>query len=254
MSFRSELIAQHTLLAASLVPLLAGTSAQTPVALAGSPALSGPMLSEEMLAKLEAYFSLLVKWNRTVDLVAPASIAELVQRHFIDSLALEYLFSVQAVNRVVCSLLDIGSGAGFPGLVGAVLDPERKVYLCEPRQKRCVFLKEAKRALKLKNVSVIPNGAESVSEQSIELVDVSVSRALGNDPLFLRSSLRLLSDSGLALQMLGPSWKLADENRCVRYEKKTLNFSDKVPYSLSAGGPQRVLAVWSVSRETFPPP
>lgn len=96
-------------------------------------------VSCETLAKLEAYADLLLKWQRKINLVSHRSLQDLWQRHFLDSAQLFDLAPTDA-----CRWLDLGSGAGFPGLVIAILGvPD--MHLVESDSRKCAFLREAAR-------------------------------------------------------------------------------------------------------------
>jgi 16S rRNA (guanine527-N7)-methyltransferase len=96
-------------------------------------------VSRETLARLEAYVELLGAWNRRINLVGPRTIGDVWRRHILDSAQLFPMIPPQAGV-----LLDIGSGAGLPGLVLAILGA-REVHLVEADQRKCAFLREAAR-------------------------------------------------------------------------------------------------------------
>ncbi|MBX7198388.1 MAG: 16S rRNA (guanine(527)-N(7))-methyltransferase RsmG [Rhodospirillaceae bacterium] len=100
-------------------------------------------VSAETLQRLEAYAALLQTWNKTTNLVGPATIPDLWFRHMLDSAQL-YPFTQDSP-----SLVDLGSGAGFPGLVLAILG-QRDVHLVESDQKKVAFLREAARVAGVK--------------------------------------------------------------------------------------------------------
>lgn len=96
-------------------------------------------VSRETLARLEAYVELLCAWNRRINLVGPRTIGDIWRRHILDSAQLFPL--IPAKTRI---LLDVGSGAGLPGLVLAILGA-KEVHLVEADQRKCAFLREAAR-------------------------------------------------------------------------------------------------------------
>ena len=97
-------------------------------------------VSRETLARLRSYAEILVKWQKTINLVAPESLKDLWRRHMLDSAQLRSYLPAQ--TRI---LVDMGSGAGFPGLVLAILGVPN-VHLIESDARKCVFLAEAARA------------------------------------------------------------------------------------------------------------
>ncbi|WP_417913941.1 16S rRNA (guanine(527)-N(7))-methyltransferase RsmG [Candidatus Electronema sp. JM] len=117
-------------------------------------------ISSAAVDKLLLYCQELQKWNRKINLLArETTAAEMVEKHFLDSLALLPLLhkhggSAVGAKNFSSLLLDVGSGAGFPGLVLAAAMPELRVTLLEPRQKRTAFLRHVVRTLGLSNVQV----------------------------------------------------------------------------------------------------
>ena len=123
-------------------------------------ALLGPYLPEvpaEMAAQLSVYLELLLKWNARTNLTAIREPELIVQRHFGES-----LFAGLHLRPETKTLLDLGSGAGFPGLPIALLHPEIAVTLAESQNKKATFLREVVRTLGLDNVEVWANRAESL--------------------------------------------------------------------------------------------
>ena len=114
----------------------------------------------EILAKLSLYLELLLKWNARTNLTAIRDPEEIVRRHFGES-----LFAGQHIgqsDQLPDTLLDLGSGAGFPGLPIAILHPEIRVTLAESQNKKSTFLREAVRTLDLQNVEIWPARVESM--------------------------------------------------------------------------------------------
>jgi 16S rRNA (guanine527-N7)-methyltransferase len=110
----------------------------------------------EILTKLSLYLDLLLKWNARTNLTAIRDPHEIVTRHFGES-----LFAAQHIGPCG-TLLDLGSGAGFPGLPIALLHPEIRITLAESQNKKFTFLREAVRTLNLQNVEIWPARAESM--------------------------------------------------------------------------------------------
>jgi 16S rRNA (guanine(527)-N(7))-methyltransferase RsmG len=115
-------------------------------------------LSELQVAQLQRHFELLQRWNKVLNLTGLESVEEIVERHFCES-----LFLGGHLPGGNLSIVDVGSGAGFPGVPVAVLRPECPVTLIESHQRKSVFLREAVR--ELTNVRVIALRAEDVEER-----------------------------------------------------------------------------------------
>jgi 16S rRNA G527 N7-methylase RsmG len=124
-------------------------------------------VSAEQIAALEAHYELLVRWNKTVNLTTITSLEEAVERHYCESLFLGAHLPAGSL-RVV----DVGSGAGFPGFPVAILRPDCTVALVESHQRKAVFLREASR--KVGNVRVIAKRAEEVEEEFDHLISRAV--------------------------------------------------------------------------------
>ncbi len=129
-------------------------------------------VSRESLEKLEHYLALLEKWQKAVNLVSPTTIRDAWNRHFIDSAQLSSLLPTGAKT-----LFDFGSGAGFPGMVLAMLNPGLSVHLVESDQKKCSFLAAVSRET-MTTVSIHNIRIESLQ---IDVVpDVISARALAD--------------------------------------------------------------------------
>ncbi len=97
-------------------------------------------VSRETFSKLEIYHALLLKWQKAVNLVSPATIEEAWTRHFLDSVQL-----VEYIPDSVKVIADLGVGAGFPGMVLAILRPDLEIHLVESDYKKCQFLANVSR-------------------------------------------------------------------------------------------------------------
>ena len=140
----------------------------------GAQALSGLVdVSRETLQRLEIYSDLLIRWNKRINLVAPQSIEQLWERHFLDS---AQIFGMIPVNTRLCA--DFGSGGGFPGLVaailGAELTPHTSFSMVEADQRKSVFLRTVVRETGIK-ASVFAGRIEELPKLN---ADVITARAL----------------------------------------------------------------------------
>jgi 16S rRNA (guanine527-N7)-methyltransferase len=116
-----------------------------------------PEIPPHLTTQLSAYLDLLLKWNARTNLTAIRDPEEIVRRHFGES-----LFAARHLAPGTATLLDFGSGAGFPGLPIALLRPEIQVTLAESQNKKATFLREAVRTLSLPNVEVWAARAETL--------------------------------------------------------------------------------------------
>ncbi len=163
----------------------------------------GCPLSLEIIEQLTLYVVELQKWNRRINLIArKTGIIAIVERHFLDSLTLLPFLSPTGEKGKI--LLDVGTGAGFPGLVLAVARPDLQIILVEPRVKRVSFLRHIVRFLQLDNVEIM----HARLDESGMLVDRTVEwvtcRALAEANTFLAMVKPFMDKGAGALLMLGP--------------------------------------------------
>ncbi|MCK0197501.1 16S rRNA (guanine(527)-N(7))-methyltransferase RsmG [Ancylobacter sp. 6x-1] len=162
-------------------------------------ALALTPVSRETEDRLVAIVALLEKWQKTINLVAPATLPEIWTRHIADSLQLVAL-APGAVRWV-----DLGSGGGFPGLVVAAAradDPGMDVTLVESDSRKAAFLREAARIGELP-VTVLPNRIEAVAERIAPGVEVVSARALAPLPKLLELAAPFLAQGARGLFLKG---------------------------------------------------
>jgi 16S rRNA (guanine527-N7)-methyltransferase len=158
------------------------------------------VLSQARMAQLRIYIERLMLWNSRVALVSQTAPREIVCKHFADS-----LFAARSC-RNSDRIIDLGSGAGFPGLVIAIAVPEATVCLVEARRKKASFLNEVIAAARVNNARAVEARIERLSaeEQHRRCYTVAFSRALSGLVEFLRFARPLLCDHGRAIAMKGP--------------------------------------------------
>jgi len=144
------------------------------------------------LARIAEYLDHLVRWNQKTDLTAARSAEELVDLSLADALVLaSHGTPGSGAGRGAAGVqtwVDVGSGAGAPGLVLALLCPSLTVTLVEPRDKRVAFLRSVAGSLSISNVSVVRGRSDSLSPHAW---DVAVARATLPPPDWLREGVRL---------------------------------------------------------------
>ena len=164
-----------------------------------SPFLEGASLRSDQLGLLSSYLDLLLKWNARINLTAVRAPEEIVARHFGESLfAARLLFPHSAT---VQSVLDIGSGAGFPGLLLKIWAPALDVTLVESNQRKAVFLREVVRAFGLTDVQVSSDRAEKLSIQA----DLVTFRAVEHFEQILPVAHKLTMPGGRMAILIGSS-------------------------------------------------
>jgi 16S rRNA (guanine527-N7)-methyltransferase len=125
----------------------------------------------------EIFLAELIKWNKKMNLISHGDEPRVIERHLLDSLCLLSVEQSLSGKR----LLDVGSGAGFPGIVLATWEPNVQAFLVESRSKRVAFMKAVRRLVVLKNVCVVHSRIENLSEakEISRPIDIVVSRGVG---------------------------------------------------------------------------
>ncbi len=130
------------------------------------PNVSRETFLERVVSPLEAYVSLTLEWQKAINLISPATIPDIWWRHIIDS---AQLFSL--IPSHTKSILDIGSGGGFPAIVLSILADNQVAFtLVESDRRKCIFLREAIRVARLQNITIITERVEKLPAQTFDLV------------------------------------------------------------------------------------
>lgn len=138
----------------------------------------GLELSEKQINQFLRYYELLVEWNEFMNLTAITEYDEVMKKHFVDSLSLIRVLDCNKIYKVI----DVGTGAGFPGLALKIAFPMFHVKLLDSLQKRVQFLNKVIEELGLENIDVVHGRAEDFAkpDKLREQYDICVSRAVAN--------------------------------------------------------------------------
>ena len=165
--------------------------------------LAGVNLSCQQIRQFERLTELLLDWNRRMNLTAITDPAEIAIKHYLDSLTLNLV----AGCFEGASLIDVGSGAGFPGLPLAIAFPRMEATLLDATAKKLRFIDEAVLTLSLDNVRTLHARAEEAAQDPFhrEAYDIVVARAVARLPVLLEYCLPLCKLGGQAIAMMGAS-------------------------------------------------
>ncbi len=149
------------------------------------------------------YDKLLLDWNEKINLTAITDEREIILKHFIDSLT---------INRYIenaDNVMDIGTGAGFPGVPLKIVNENKRFILVDALNKRVNFLEEIKKVLNLKNLDLIHSRSEDLAKNLMyrENIDVVTSRAVANLRVLVEYMLPFIKLNGLCICMKGPNSK-----------------------------------------------
>lgn len=159
----------------------------------------GIEVTDEEISKLEKYADLLKEWNEKINLTAITEKEQVFLKHFYDSLTLVKIINLDKVGN----LCDLGTGAGFPGLVLKIFFPQLKLTLVDALNKRINFLDVVVKELFLENVTLVHARAEEYGKGHRECFDVVTARALSSFPILLEYSASLLKVHGHLIAMRG---------------------------------------------------
>ena len=153
--------------------------------------------SVEQIDKFYKYMNLLIEWNEKINLTAIIEPSEIILKHFIDSITI--LKELKDGSTVV----DVGTGAGFPGIPLSIMNSTLKITLVDSLNKRLIFLQEVIKELKLENVELIHSRAEEFGQNKKyrEKFDISTSRAVANLSTLSEYLLPLVKVNGKVISM-----------------------------------------------------
>lgn len=156
-------------------------------------------LSESKIRDFFTYMKELIEWNKKINLTAIVEMSEVIDKHFIDSLTISQYINDN--DRII----DVGTGAGFPGIPLKIARENLKIDLLDSLNKRIIFLNEIINKLQLKNINAIHSRAEDESskKEKRETYDIAVSRAVANLPVLLEYLLPFVKVGGICICMKG---------------------------------------------------
>lgn len=163
----------------------------------------GVLITDEMKEKLNLYGNLLLEWNEKINLTAITEPQDVLFKHFYDCI----LFLKHIKIPQNATLVDVGTGAGFPGMVLKIVRPDIDVTLLDSLNKRLIFLNEVIDKLGLTGIKTVHSRAEDAGSSKLhrENYDIATARAVANLPVLLEYCTPLVKVGGMFVSMKGPS-------------------------------------------------
>ena len=202
----------------------------------------GIVFTEDKLKKLEEYYNLLITWNEMINLTAITEKEAVYLKHFYDSLTLARDVDF---NKDI-SICDVGSGAGFPGIVLKIVFPNIKITLVDSLNKRVTFLNEVIKKLELSDIEAVHARMEDYSVNNEEKFDVITSRAVASIPFISEISVRSLKTGGIFALMKGKP----EEDSESAYKKLGLSLIKKDEFKLPIENSDRCIVVLKKTSKT----
>ena len=142
----------------------------------------GIELNASMVEQFELYYQVLIEWNKKFNLTAITDYQEVQIKHFLDSLTVTIALTKQELTKTGLSIMDIGTGAGFPGIPLKIMLPQSRLVLLEATTKKVTFVRYVAQRLELENVEIVDGRAEEVAHLPLyrQQFDLVVSRAVAS--------------------------------------------------------------------------
>ncbi len=161
----------------------------------------GIKLGEKQAEAFQRYMELLLEWNEKVNLTAITEPKEIVEKHFLDSLSLLPACSIKQGAKVI----DVGTGAGFPGIPLKIMRPDIQLTLLDGLNKRLIFLEEVCKVLELSSTRIHKRAEEAGLDKKLrESFDIATARAVASLPVLCEYCLPLVKMKGFFIAMKGP--------------------------------------------------
>lgn len=190
-------------------------------------------LTEKQEQDLEIYYQMLIKTNESINLTAITGKEEVYLKHFYDSLTL-----IKAIDLTKpLKIIDVGTGAGFPGLVLKIVFPNLDITLLDSLEKRLNFLEEVIKKLNLKNIKTVHSRIENYKEETFDIV---TSRAVAKTNILLELACRLPKINGYFIFLKSNiEEELKESEKCLK--KLNLELTEKIEFNLPIENSKRTI-------------
>ena len=168
----------------------------------------GININNEQIRKFSRYLELLVQWNQKINLTSLKTSQEIIIKHFLDSISCVKVIN-KYVNKEGISVIDVGAGAGFPGIPIKIICPSIRLSLLEARKKKSIFLKKVTEEMNFQQAKILNGRAEAFGKSADhrERYDVAISRAVAHLNVLSEYCLPLVKVGGLFIAQKGRSYK-----------------------------------------------
>ncbi len=209
----------------------------------------GVEINGEIAEKLNLYGNLLLEWNEKINLTAITEPEAVLYKHFYDCI----LFLKHYNPSKGASLIDVGTGAGFPGMVLKIVRPDLEITLLDSLNKRLVFLNDVIEKLGLEKIKTVHMRAEEAGKSKAhrESYDIATARAVANLQVLLEYCTPLVKKGGMFVSMKGPS--AGDEAALCGNAEKILGMAKpEIAFETLTGEEQRAFVLYKKISQTPP--
>lgn len=202
--------------------------------------------NKSTLESLYTYYEMLYETSKVMNLTTIVELEEAYVKHFYDSLLMS---NVVDLNENL-TIADIGTGAGFPGLVLKIVYPNLNVTLVEPLSKRCKFLQSVIDKLELKDIKIVNDRAENAVKIYRESFDIVTARAVASLNILAEICTPFVKVNGLFIALKGNSYQEEIDNACNAVGKLKVKLSKKYLFKLPLEMGERAILVYKKYENT----
>ena len=201
------------------------------------------IIDDDKLNKLDIYYNYLIEYNNHTNLTAITDKKDVYLKHFYDSLTIVKSIDLSTIN----TLIDVGTGAGFPGMVLAIMYPNIKVTLLDSNNKRINFLNELKNRLGITNVETIHERSEIYAKTHKDMYDIVTARAVKNMKELTELCLPLVKVNGYFIPLKGNIEDELDNSKDI-ISKINGSIEDIITFNLPNGDSRNIIKIKKIDK------
>ena len=190
----------------------------------------GLTITEEQIEKFDKYYEMLIETNKVMNLTSITEYDEVIIKHFIDSLLVVNIFDINQSKKMI----DVGTGAGFPGIPIKIMFPHLQITLLDSLNKRINFLQEVSKQVGIDNIEFIHGRAEDFGklEEYREKYDIATARAVAGLPILMEFCVPFVKVGGYFVCLKGPNANLELEESKAAMDVLGVEFIEKINIEL----------------------